>query len=223
MAKLFCRLNVKISFHWQLRVVRAFKSTLEDLEEKRSVNSFHSFHSLRSSRSHQGPRPMSESVTIANHHERICRRLTTAFERPFPKMPVSPPDPGFRLKSQSYENVPLVSKQPSPLMAPVNPGHRDSSPKTLSQADINSITETSIWRLACWQKPNDFRCVDTFCKCLCGPAKVYLEPRLACFSLTVYIFYGNIGRKIAFEEENFFDNVNVLFRWDILRCASLNI
>ncbi|XP_034306056.2 plasma membrane calcium-transporting ATPase 2 isoform X3 [Magallana gigas] len=128
----------------QLRVVRAFKSTLEDLEEKRSVNSFHSFHSLRSSRSHQGPRPMSESVTIANHHERICRRLTTAFERPFPKMPVSPPDPGFRLKSQSYENVPLVSKQPSPLMAPVNPGHRDSSPKTLSQADINSITETSI-------------------------------------------------------------------------------
>lgn len=144
MAKLFCRLNVKISFHWQLRVVRAFKSTLEDLEEKRSVNSFHSFHSLRSSRSHQGPRPMSESVTIANHHERICRRLTTAFERPFPKMPVSPPDPGFRLKSQSYENVPLVSKQPSPLMAPVNPGHRDSSPKTLSQADINNITETSI-------------------------------------------------------------------------------
>ncbi|KAK2725056.1 hypothetical protein QYM36_001494 [Artemia franciscana] len=35
----------------QLRVIRAFKSTLEDLEEKRSL------HSLRSSRSHSGLRP----------------------------------------------------------------------------------------------------------------------------------------------------------------------
>jgi hypothetical protein len=34
--------------YWQLRVVRAFKSTLEDLEEKRSIYSFHSLHSLRS-------------------------------------------------------------------------------------------------------------------------------------------------------------------------------
>lgn len=33
----------------QLRVVRAFKSTLEDLEEKRST---HSIHCLRTSRSH---------------------------------------------------------------------------------------------------------------------------------------------------------------------------
>ncbi|XP_062564876.1 plasma membrane calcium-transporting ATPase 2 isoform X4 [Armigeres subalbatus] len=35
----------------QLRVVRAFRSTLEDLEERRSI---HSLHSLRSSRSHPG-------------------------------------------------------------------------------------------------------------------------------------------------------------------------
>jgi hypothetical protein len=42
----------------QLRVIRAFKSTLEDMEEKRSVHSLHSLHSLRSSRSHQGTRPM---------------------------------------------------------------------------------------------------------------------------------------------------------------------
>ncbi|XP_053203024.1 plasma membrane calcium-transporting ATPase 2-like isoform X4 [Panonychus citri] len=41
----------------QLRVVRAFKSTLEDMEDKRSI---HSLHSLRSSRSHPGPRPMSD-------------------------------------------------------------------------------------------------------------------------------------------------------------------
>ena len=46
----------------QLRVVRAFKSTLEDLEEKRSIRSFHSVHSLRSSRSHQGHRPLSEEL-----------------------------------------------------------------------------------------------------------------------------------------------------------------
>jgi hypothetical protein len=41
----------------QLRVVRAFKSTLEDMEERRSV---HSLHSLRTSRSHPGPRPLSD-------------------------------------------------------------------------------------------------------------------------------------------------------------------
>jgi hypothetical protein len=44
----------------QLRVIRAFKSTLEDLEERRSVHSLHSLHSLRSSRSHPGPRPLSD-------------------------------------------------------------------------------------------------------------------------------------------------------------------
>ncbi len=44
-------------FPKQLRVVRAFKSTLEDMEERRSV---HSLHSLRTSRSHPGPRPLSD-------------------------------------------------------------------------------------------------------------------------------------------------------------------
>ena len=41
----------------QLRVVRAFKSTLEDMEERRSV---HSLQALRTSRSHPGPRPLSD-------------------------------------------------------------------------------------------------------------------------------------------------------------------
>ena len=45
----------------QLRVIRAFKSTLEDLEEQRSV---HSLHSLRSSRSHSGLRPTSDITYI---------------------------------------------------------------------------------------------------------------------------------------------------------------
>jgi hypothetical protein len=44
-----------------LRVIRAFKSTLEDMEEKRSVHSLHSLQSLRSSRSHPGMgRPLSD-------------------------------------------------------------------------------------------------------------------------------------------------------------------
>lgn len=45
----------------QLRVIRAFKSTLEDMEERRSV---HSLHSMRSSRSHPGPRPLSDITYI---------------------------------------------------------------------------------------------------------------------------------------------------------------
>ena len=45
----------------QLRVIRAFKSTLEDLEEKRSE---HSAHSLRSSRSQSAVRPLSDITYI---------------------------------------------------------------------------------------------------------------------------------------------------------------
>ncbi|EDS45747.1 plasma membrane calcium-transporting ATPase 2 [Culex quinquefasciatus] len=44
----------------QLRVVRAFRSTLEDLEERRSI---HSLHSLRSSRSHPGGMSTSGTMT----------------------------------------------------------------------------------------------------------------------------------------------------------------
>lgn len=50
----FCRRHCQTSF--QLRVIRAFRSTLEDMEEKRSV---HSIHSLRSTRSMLN-RPMSD-------------------------------------------------------------------------------------------------------------------------------------------------------------------
>lgn len=52
------------SLFLQLRVIRAFKSTLEDLEERRSVHSLHSLHSMRSSRSHTGPRPLSDFTYI---------------------------------------------------------------------------------------------------------------------------------------------------------------
>lgn len=48
----------------QLRVIRAFKSTLEDLEERRSCHSLHSLHSMRNSRSQQGNRPISDITYI---------------------------------------------------------------------------------------------------------------------------------------------------------------
>lgn len=50
--------DFRIYLFLQLRVIRAFKSTLEDLEERRSV------HSLRSSRSNQGCKPFSEMCFI---------------------------------------------------------------------------------------------------------------------------------------------------------------
>lgn len=51
----------------QLRVIRAFKSTLEDLEERRSI---HSFRTTTSSRG----RPLSDNITYIdeehhNHHQ----------------------------------------------------------------------------------------------------------------------------------------------------------
>jgi len=48
----------------QLRVIRAFKSTLEDLEEKRSE---HSIHSFRNSRSHSGGLRHSIPENILSH------------------------------------------------------------------------------------------------------------------------------------------------------------
>lgn len=59
-----CLLIEYPSLFLQLRVIRAFKSTLEDLEERRSVHSLHSLHSMRSSRSHTGPRPLSDFTYI---------------------------------------------------------------------------------------------------------------------------------------------------------------
>ncbi|XP_071084181.1 plasma membrane calcium-transporting ATPase 2-like isoform X3 [Haliotis cracherodii] len=128
----------------QLRVVRAFKSTLEDLEEKRSVHSFHSLHSIRSSRSHQGPRTISEEAN--SHHEKFLRTPPPDLNSPQSPDYASPHcDQPFKLKSLSYENVPLVSKQPSPIMASTNPAHKASPPKTLSHSDIvGARHETTI-------------------------------------------------------------------------------
>uniref|UniRef100_A0A8D9BE47 Uncharacterized protein n=1 Tax=Cacopsylla melanoneura TaxID=428564 RepID=A0A8D9BE47_9HEMI len=55
----------------QLRVIRAFKSTLEDLEERRSV------HSLRSSRSNQGCKPFSDMCFIDDESYKMSRSGST--------------------------------------------------------------------------------------------------------------------------------------------------
>lgn len=119
----------------QLRVVRAFKSTLEDLEEKRSVHSFQSFHSLRSSRSHHGPRTISEE---ANTHRALGGHNMDNFVHAVPPLITSFGAPVFKVKSQSFENVPLFSKQPSPIMPSTNPAHKESPPKTVSHLDLFS-------------------------------------------------------------------------------------
>lgn len=68
--------NLSVEFYFvpclclQLRVIRAFKSTLEDLEERRSVHSLHSLHSLRNSRSMQGQRPLSDG-SFADDEQQI--------------------------------------------------------------------------------------------------------------------------------------------------------
>lgn len=65
------------SLFLQLRVIRAFKSTLEDLEERRSVHSLHSLHSMRSSRSHTGPRPLSDFTYIDEDPTNTTTTTTT--------------------------------------------------------------------------------------------------------------------------------------------------
>lgn len=71
----------------QLRVIRAFKSTLEDLEERRSVHSLHSLHSLRSSRSHTGPwppRPLSDITYIDEDPANPVAQRVKDDQRPVP-------------------------------------------------------------------------------------------------------------------------------------------
>lgn len=135
---------------------------LEDLEDKRSVNSYHSFHSLRMSRSHHGPRNFGDDSGI-QHDSRFLRNtsptgpihcITSSHRgsarsnsaRYYSSSP-SNTYPNLQLKSQSYENVPLVSKHRASIDAPFNPVCKVSPPKkskTLSQSDITQNTETAI-------------------------------------------------------------------------------
>ena len=79
---------------WQLRVIRAFKSTLEDLEEKRSE---HSVHSLRSSRSQSGLRPLSDITYIDD--EALHRAAASQHHTPGEREPHERSRPPFALTS----------------------------------------------------------------------------------------------------------------------------
>ncbi|WAR25426.1 AT2B3-like protein [Mya arenaria] len=134
----------------QLRVVKAFKSTLEDLEEKRSVHSFQSLHNLRTSRSHHGHRPISEEI-MNNHLLRTTsfpiRNQYASFHVHSPDRETHNPVEHFKTRSHSCESVPLVSKQPSPLLAAANPALKRSPPKSVSRPEEGvpaNMTETSI-------------------------------------------------------------------------------
>lgn len=102
------------SLFLQLRVIRAFKSTLEDLEERRSVHSLHSLHSMRSSRSHTGPRPLSDFTYI---DEDPTNTTTTAQNAAY-KSSNRSAEP---MMSQDYETNYRGSRMQQSLNSPASP------------------------------------------------------------------------------------------------------
>ena len=110
-------------------MVRAFKSTLEDLEEKRSVHSFQSLHSLRSSRS-QSHKPLSDELEVGARHSGPYLHAANVH-----------PDrnaAAIKTKSRSVENVPLMEER-QPTSDPANAN------RTMSSTDISKkVNETTI-------------------------------------------------------------------------------
>ena len=97
------------AYVFQLRVIRAFKSTLEDLEERRSV---HSLHSLRSSRSHTGPRPLSDITYIDEDPVKTPSPYNNSFNNPrLNNSTLAPTSEPYRFSS-SNSLIPDLSKIP---------------------------------------------------------------------------------------------------------------
>lgn len=116
---------------FQLRVIRAFKSTLEDLEEKRSE---HSIHSLRNSRSHSGLRSMeddpsvkSASLHAAGEHHPYNSTLTTDRDRDRERdqrhQRNTSPDVHNNNRAASKTAVPTHAPTHAALHVPVVNGH----------------------------------------------------------------------------------------------------
>ena len=99
------------AFFRQLRVVRAFKSTLEDFEEKRSIHSFHSLHSIRSSRSQQGQRPLSAELDITS--SKAAPSVPVEQNGAYTNPEFSMQENSFKsnCKSRSVENVTRMSSE----------------------------------------------------------------------------------------------------------------
>ena len=136
----------------QLRVVRAFKSTLEDIEEKRSVHSYHSLHSLRSSRSHHGyPRPLSEDYSgtpaAADGHRSMRKTEPNGSYTNMALVQENNAQSGEHRhrrktsnnKSRSAENISSTMSESTrvPSVAVQRPSPKPPSPRTSSSSDIN--------------------------------------------------------------------------------------
>ncbi|ELU11612.1 hypothetical protein CAPTEDRAFT_227483 [Capitella teleta] len=109
----------------QLRVVRAFKSTLDGLEECRSLRSFHSSHSLRASRSHH--RPLSEEIYVnAPRQNGSYTNMALATGSKRAARGTDRLGCSQRSHSRSAENMALVQEEPASPSSP-SPRHFRSS------------------------------------------------------------------------------------------------
>ncbi|XP_049805756.1 plasma membrane calcium-transporting ATPase 2 isoform X1 [Schistocerca nitens] len=135
----------------QLRVIRAFKSTLEDLEERRSVHSLHSLHSLRSSRSHTGPRPLSDITFIDEDTVRTppspgARGATRQLEPALQQAAVTAPSPSGAETQPVQSTADQSPSRPRPALqahhAHPSPAHlQNLSPQTTDASPSPSATQ----------------------------------------------------------------------------------
>ncbi|KAH0949096.1 hypothetical protein HN011_006226 [Eciton burchellii] len=104
--------------YYMLRVIRAFKSTLEDLEERRSVHSLHSLHSMRSSRSHTGPRPLSDFTYIDEDPTNTTTAQNAAYNRSSNRS--AEPNQDYETNYRGYSRMQQSLNNPaSPLLLSV--------------------------------------------------------------------------------------------------------
>ena len=94
----------------QLRVIRAFKSTLEDLEERRSCQSIQSLQSMRNNRSQQGSRSPAAGgdEDTAGHLQEVIVVTPTNNETELLVPPPSPPDTTTTFTTQSTYQQPTL-------------------------------------------------------------------------------------------------------------------
>ncbi|XP_059489575.1 plasma membrane calcium-transporting ATPase 2 isoform X2 [Neocloeon triangulifer] len=105
----------------QLRVIRAFKSTLEDLEERRSV---HSLHSLRNSRSMTGgQRPLSDGGSYVDDADQLSPLFSTKLTA----------DRNNHYLSTSMTGGGSVAKTISPVEHPANTSSSDPADASSTQ------------------------------------------------------------------------------------------
>ncbi|KFM74141.1 Plasma membrane calcium-transporting ATPase 3, partial [Stegodyphus mimosarum] len=132
----------------QLRVVRAFKSTLEDMEERRSVHSLHSLHSLRSSRSHpkqlsdisyidedvKTPSPNDYPYDMADSQKNAIYTNNSIRNMNHNNTQFIPPPQSNSSESETHETAPLMIRTPT---------HQNRTSNQLQGTPSNSPTTTT--------------------------------------------------------------------------------